>query len=94
MSRDERGLFHLEEPSAESGTYGCPMLVRGRGTISMNNGGAFWRCSLGWAIRGEDDAACCQATGSVDDCWKVHPDRKPDIAGKKPVTVEQKAVAD
>jgi len=76
MSRERRRLFPEEESLAEPGRYGCPMLARARRlphlTIEPQ-----WRCSLGWALRGEMDAACCLATESATDCWKVHPERKP-----------------
>jgi len=91
MSRERRGLFVVEESQAEPGRYGCPMLVRGSGTNPVDCGQPFWRCSLGWAIHGEHDAACCQATELVSDCWKVHPERTPVLVFPAVVT---KATAD
>jgi hypothetical protein len=53
-----------------------------------------WRCSLGWAIHGAHDAACCRATELVSDCWKVHPERTPVVAVPLAITVDHKAIAD
>ena len=91
MSRERRGLFVVEESQAEPGRYGCPMLVRGSDPNPVDRNQPFWRCSLGWAIHGEHDAACCQATELVSDCWKVHPERTPVVAFPAVVT---KATAD
>ncbi|MCC6313719.1 MAG: hypothetical protein IT337_06875 [Thermomicrobiales bacterium] len=38
------------------------------------------RCSLGWALPDELEAARCRATDGVIDCWKMHPERTPLIA--------------
>ena len=94
MSRERRGLFVIEEPSAEPGTYGCPMLVRGRQTDPTNATRPFWRCSLGWSVHGETEAAYCQATESVDDCWKSHPERTPILEFPFDVANPQKSSAD
>jgi hypothetical protein len=34
-----------------------------------------YRCSLAWALHGENDVMRCRATDVVTDCWKVHPER-------------------
>jgi len=94
MSRERRGLFQEEESQAEPGRYGCPMLGRARGVHSVDRSQPDWRCSLGWAIHGERDAACCQATELVCDCWKAHPERMPLVAFPAVVTTEHKAAAD
>ena len=94
MSRERRGLFLMEEPQAEPGRYGCPMLVRASGMHPVDPSQPQWRCSLGWAIHGEHEAACCQATELVSDCWKVHPERTPVVAFPVPMTAEHKATAD
>jgi hypothetical protein len=75
MSRERRRLFLEEEQTAEPGRFGCPMLVRAhcgplRGSIEP-----VYRCSLAWALHGEDDVIRCRATDVVTDCWKVHPER-------------------
>lgn len=78
MSRELRRPLMEEEPTAEPGRYGCPMLSRLRLFPTEEAGGPSpWRCSLGWALRGEQDAARCNATESVGNCWKVHPERAP-----------------
>jgi hypothetical protein len=78
MSRELRRPLYEEEPTAEPGRYGCPMLSRLRLASTFDAGGPTpWRCSLGWAVRGEEDAARCNATESVGNCWKVHPERAP-----------------
>ena len=78
MSRELRRPLGDEEPTAEPGRYGCPMLSRLRLSSSPDADGLGpWRCSLGWAVRGEQDAERCNATESVGNCWKVHPERAP-----------------
>ncbi|MEZ4499587.1 MAG: hypothetical protein R2839_05825 [Thermomicrobiales bacterium] len=93
MSRERRGLFLVEEPSAEPGQYGCPMLMRTSRPHPVDRNRPFWRCSLGWAVRTDDDIASCQATESVSDCWKAHPERKPLVAVSA-LRIEPKAAAD
>ncbi len=76
MSRERRPLFLEEEPSAEPGRYGCPMLFRTRFRLPGSDRPAM-RCGLGWALHNELEAARCAATDVVTDCWKVHPERTP-----------------
>src|SRR5215204_1275340 len=61
MSRERRRLFQEEESMAEPGRYGCPMLARARRFSPIQENETQWRCSLGWALRGELDVACCLA---------------------------------
>jgi hypothetical protein len=79
MSRERRRFLYdaAEEPTAEPGRYGCPMLTRLRTTLVANGNRPAWRCSLGWAVSSELDVARCAATEAVIDCWKVHPERTP-----------------
>ena len=95
MSRERRRLFPQageEESLAEPGRYGCPMLARARHFPRLTTAPR-WRCSLGWALHGEMDVACCLATESATDCWKVHPERKPIV--ELPIIAEDhKASAD
>ena len=77
MSRERRGLFLEEEPSAEPGRYGCPMLTRGHRSHPIEPHRPLMRCSIGWAIHGDEDVQRCLATEAVTDCWKVHPERMP-----------------
>ncbi len=93
MSRERRGLFQAEESPAEPGRYGCPMLVRASHPNPVDRSQPLWRCSLGWAVRGDHEVACCQATELVCDCWKVHPERTPIVAFPT-VMLEHKATAD
>lgn len=79
MSRERRRLFQEEESPAEPGRYGCPMLVRAREDRAARPLPAM-RCSLGWALHDEVDAARCRATDAVSDCWKQHPERTPMVA--------------
>ena len=76
MSRERRRLFPEEEPLAEPGRYGCPMLVRSRVRLPGATGPAM-RCSLGWSLHDELEVARCAATDVIPDCWKVHPERTP-----------------
>ncbi|MFM9105906.1 MAG: hypothetical protein ACKOWF_04330 [Chloroflexota bacterium] len=80
MSRQPRRLFQEEEPSSEAGRFGCPMLVRSRFGEMVQGPIPVMRCSLGWGVHDELDAARCRATESVGDCWKAHPERTPMIA--------------
>ena len=80
MSRERRRLFQPEEPSAEPGRYGCPMLFRTRLRLSPDLNRPVMRCALGWALHNELEAARCAATDAVTDCWKVHPERTPVVA--------------
>src|SRR5688572_16005655 len=67
MSRERRRLFQEEESMAEPGRYGCPMLARARRFSPIQENETQWRCSLGWALRGELDVACYLATESATD---------------------------
>ena len=93
MSRDRRGLFVIEEPVEDPGLFGCPMLARCRSNPVVPDAPA-WRCNIGWAIHGSEDAAFCQATESVADCWKVHPERLPIVEIGTVTRTEAKAAAD
>ena len=77
MSRERRRLFREEDPPAEPGRYGCPMLVRTRFHLPPNAARPVMRCALGWALHNELEVARCVATDVVTDCWKVHPERTP-----------------
>ncbi len=79
MSHERRRLFFEEEPLAEPGRYGCPMLFRTRFYPSSRAAGPAMRCALGWALHNEVEVARCRATDAVTDCWKVHPERTPVI---------------
>ena len=76
MSRERRRLFLEEEPTAEPGRYGCPMLVRTR-FYRPGSARPAMRCALGWALHNELEVARCAATDAVTDCWKIHPERTP-----------------
>ena len=91
MSREQRRLFLVEESSAEPGQFGCPMLARVRQTSLVE--GQAWRCALAWSLHESGDVAKCQATESVSECWKSHPERRP-VANFPPVAVIAKASAD
>jgi len=77
MSRERRRLFLAEEPTAEPGRYGCPMLFRTRFYRSSSDPHPAMRCGLGWSLHNEGEADRCRATDAVTDCWKVHPERTP-----------------
>jgi hypothetical protein len=97
MSRERRRLFHQEEPPAEPGQFGCPMLVRAHRAHPVT-GTAFHRCQLGWGLHDEIAVARCSATEAVTDCWKAHPERTPLVmvgpAGADDERIEHKASAD
>ena len=79
MSRERRPGFLVEDSLAEPGQYGCPMLVRARVGLLPDPSLPAMRCSLGWALHDGREAARCMATAVLTDCWKVHPERLPDI---------------
>ncbi len=54
---------------------GCPMLTRTKLALHASEGLRAGRCSLGWAIHGEDEIVLCLHTPDHLDCWKVHPER-------------------
>ena len=91
MSRERRRLFLAEEPTAEPGRYGCPMLFRTRFRPSPDSERPMGRCALGWALHNELEVARCGATDVVTDCWKVHPERTPVVVLP---TAEQEIQAD
>ena len=80
MSRERRRLFLEEEQTAEPGRFGCPMLVRAHCGPLRGRVEPVYRCSLAWALHGEDDVMRCRATDVVTDCWKVHPERLQAVA--------------
>jgi hypothetical protein len=94
MSRERRRFLPDEEPTAEPGRYGCPMLARTRLYDVTQTALPKWRCSLGWNVHSEHDVACCLATESVNDCWKAHPERLAVANVTTLVTGEHKASAD
>ncbi len=93
MSRGRRGLFVIEEPVEDPGQFGCPMLAKCRSNPIAPEQPS-WRCNIGWAIHGIEEAALCQATESVADCWKVHPERLPIVEIGTVMRTESKAAAD
>lgn len=100
MSRDPRRLFpREEEPTAEPGRFGCPMLMRAHRMIPPRGTMPNWRCSVGWAVHNDDEAERCLAVDAVIDCWKNHPERAGangviSAPGPTPLGREQKASAD
>ena len=62
MSRERRRLFLEEEQTAEPGRFGCPMLVRAHCGPLRGSVEPIYRCSLAWALHGEDDVMRCRAT--------------------------------
>lgn len=80
MSRERRRLFQEEESPAEPGRFGCPMLVRTHAALRAGATIPAMRCSLGWALHDELDAARCRATEVLTDCWQAHPERTPMVA--------------
>ena len=99
MSRERRRLFREEEPPAEPGRFGCPMLTRGHREHPLDPHRPMMRCSLGWAVHDDVELQRCQLTESVADCWKVHPERLPLVVlgpagGPGVFETEQKASAD
>ena len=93
MSRGRRGPFVVEEPVEDPGQFGCPMLARCRSNPVEPNQPS-WRCNIGWSIHGVEEAALCQATESVADCWKVHPERLPIVEIDVVMLAETKTAAD
>ena len=87
MSRERRRLLFQEELLAEPGRFGCPMLVRAHCGRLRGGTEPVYRCSLGWALHGENDIMRCRATDVVTDCWKVHPERLPAMSELEVVEV-------
>jgi hypothetical protein len=74
----------------DSITLGCPMLTRTRLALHTGEGLRAGRCSLGWALHGEDEVRFCLHTPNSMDCWKAHPERVEVILAE----IEKKADAD
>ena len=87
MSRERRLLLFQEEQQAEPGRFGCPMLVRAHCGRLRGATDPLYRCSLGWALHGEDDVMRCRVTDVVTDCWKAHPERLPTMTELEVVEV-------
>ena len=54
---------------------GCPMLTRTRIALPSAQGLRAARCSLGWAVHGEEEVVYCLHTPDLLNCWKVHPEQ-------------------
>ena len=93
MSRERRSLFQVEEPTAEPGRFGCPMLVRAHCGPLRGRAEPVFRCSLGWALHGEEEVALCRATDAVPDCWKAHPERLQAPAATEQLDRDEAALA-
>jgi hypothetical protein len=52
------------------------MLTRTRIAMPFANGQRSPRCSMGWAIHGEEEASMCMRTPNRHECWKEHPERE------------------
>lgn len=66
----------LEEIGVGDGiALGCPMLTRTQLALPATGGLRAGRCSLGWAIHGEEEIRYCLHTQDLLDCWKAHPER-------------------
>jgi hypothetical protein len=55
--------------------FGCPMLTRTKLGLPVTGGNTAPRCSLGWAVHSEQEAAYCLETPDQVNCWKTHPER-------------------
>jgi hypothetical protein len=93
MSRERRSLFLAEEATAEPGRFGCPMLVRAHCGPLRGRVEPVYRCSLAWALHGEDEVARCRATDAVPDCWKAHPERLEALAPAEEASLQEAAPA-
>lgn len=91
MSRERRSLFLTEEVTAEPGRFGCPMLVRAHCGPLRGRAEPVYRCSLGWALHGEDEVVLCRATDAVPDCWKAHPERLEALATAEEASLQEAA---
>ncbi|HET7055054.1 MAG TPA: hypothetical protein VFI12_01260 [Thermomicrobiales bacterium] len=69
-----------DEFVAESISPGCPMLIRAAAHHPTRPNALLMRCALGWSLHDELDYERCGATGAVQDCWRVHPERTPVVA--------------
>ncbi len=73
----------VEDISGENGpVFGCPMLTRTRLALPVAGNQQAPRCSLGWALRTEDEALLCMNTEDVPSCWKAHPENVEEIRSK------------
>lgn len=81
--REPLATHSLEEISAEGEpVFGCPMLTRTRLSLPLRGGNPVPRCSLGWAVHSEAEAAYCLETPDLVQCWKAHPERLEEIRAR------------
>lgn len=82
----------VDELAGENGPlFGCPMLSRTRLALPVSGNHPAPRCSLGWALRSEDEALLCMHTEDVPSCWKAHPERVEEIRSRM---LERETAAD
>ncbi len=82
----------VDEISGEDGPmFGCPMLTRTRLALPVFGNHPAPRCSLGWALRTEDEALLCMNTEDVPSCWKAHPENVEEIRSR---LLERETAAD
>ncbi len=62
--------------------FGCPMMTRTKLGLPFTGGNHAPRCSLGWAIHSETEAAYCLETPDLVQCWKSHPERLDEIRAR------------
>ena len=80
---EPRASHSLEAISGEGEpVFGCPMLTRTRIGLPVTGGVPAPRCSLGWALHSESEAAYCLETPDLVQCWKAHPERLEEIRAR------------
>jgi hypothetical protein len=67
------GSSRDSEPEADSIQFGCSMLSRIRLQPRRSGSLAVIRCSLGYALHGDEDVAKCLAVEGPSSCWKAIP---------------------
>lgn len=78
-------LRNLDDVATPDGlTFGCPMLTRTQLGMPFAQGQRAPRCSMGWAVHNEEEAALCMRTPDRVDCWKENPEREAQLRATVP----------
>ena len=70
VAEDQKEVAY-HQPQPEDGVqFGCAMLSKIRYRVPDPSARVALRCSLGYAIRSEDDVARCMAAPGPSECWR------------------------
>lgn len=70
VAEDQKPLAYRQPQPEEGVQLGCAMLAKIRYRVPDPTARVPMRCSLGYAIRTEEDVARCLAAPGPSECWK------------------------